>query len=162
MAVSSQGQIWIYDLARETLTRLTFEGGNNPAWTPDGTRVVFQSGAPVNLFWQPADGSGKAERLVTGEHRQAPSSWSSDGQTLAFVETNPDTRQDLWVLPLSDRKPRPFLETPANEGAPQFSPDGRWLAYASDDSGRWEIYVQPYRGPAGKWQVSTDGGKEPV
>jgi serine/threonine-protein kinase len=161
---ANQGQIWTYDIARATLTRLTFEGpqNGNPLWAPDGKRVTFQSRAPLNLFWQPADGSGKAERLSTSEFRQAPGSWRADGQALAFVETNSTTGQDIWVLQMSDHKAQPFLRTPFNEGAPQFSPDGRWLAYASDESGRWEIYVRPYPGPGGKWQISTDGGKEPL
>jgi eukaryotic-like serine/threonine-protein kinase len=164
VAVSNQGQVWIYDLARGTLTLLTSAGAqaSNAAWTPDGKRVVFQSGTPLNLFWQPADGSGKAERLATSEYRMGPSSWSPDGQLLAFIETHPTTGQDIWVLRLSDRKAEPFLRTPANEGGPVFSPDGHWLVYASDESGRWEIYVQPYPGPGGKSQISTDGGREPL
>jgi Tol biopolymer transport system component len=158
-------QVWTYDLGRDTLTRLTFEGTGNggPVWTPDGKRVAFISGVPGNLFWQPADGSGKAERLTTSEYRQIAGSWSPDGQVLAFHEAgNPTTGNDLWVLRLSDRKAQPFLRTPFNESAPQFSPDGHWLAYMSNESGRAEIYVQPYPGPGGKWQVSTDGGTEPV
>ena len=160
-------QTWLYDLARETLTRLTFEGGGaTPIWTPDGKRIVFQStkggGNPGNLWWQLADGSGTVERLTTSEIQQVPGSWSPDGQALAFYEVNPTTGQDIWVLRLSDHKAEPFLRTPANEGAPQFSPDGRWLAYVSDESGRREIYVQPYPGPGGKWQISTEGGAEPI
>jgi Tol biopolymer transport system component len=89
-------------------------------------------------------------------------SWSPDGQLLAFVEVNPTTGYDIWVLRLSDRKAQPFLRTPFNESAPRFSPDGRWLAYVSDESGHWEIYVQPYPGPGGKWQISTEGGTEPT
>ena len=81
---------------------------------------------------------------------------------LAFSEIRPETGRALWLLRLSDRKVLPFLQTPFNETAPHFSPDGRWLAYASDESGRWEIYVQPYPGPGGKWQISTGGGTEPV
>ena len=81
---------------------------------------------------------------------------------MALAEINPHTGFDLWVLRLSDRKALPFLRTSANESAPKLSPDGRWLAYSSDESGRWEIYVQPYPGPGGKWQISTDGGMEPV
>ena len=158
------GQVWIYDLGRDTLTRLTFEGsGNgNPAWTPDGRRVAFTSGSPGSLYWQPADGSGKAERLTTSEKRQVASSWSADGQELAFHQIEPITGGDLWVFHLSDLRAQPFLQTPFFESSPQFSPDGRWLAYASSESGRGEIYVQPYPGPGGKWQVSTDGGREPV
>jgi Tol biopolymer transport system component/predicted Ser/Thr protein kinase len=158
--------IWLDDLFRETLTRFTFQGNlnYNPTWTPDGKRIAFESnkeGTP-NLFWQLADGSGGLEQLTVSENIQAPLSWSPDGQLLAFLEVNPATGYDLWVLRLSDRKAQPFLRTPFLEGAPQFSPDGRWLAYVSDESGRQEIYVQPYPGPGGKWQISTDGGMEPV
>jgi eukaryotic-like serine/threonine-protein kinase len=166
IAVSIDGQIWLYDLSRETLTRLTFEGNSNvnPVWTPDGKRIAFQSNkeGPVNIFWQLADGSGRLERLTTSEYLQAAHSWSPDGQLLAFIEVNPTTKIDIWVLRLSDHKAQPFLRTPFNEGGPRFSPDGRWLAYVSDESGRAEIYVQPYPGPGGKWQISTEGGREPV
>ncbi len=162
----SEANIWLYDLRRETLTRLTFEGDLNllGAWTPDGKRIAFQSnkeGTP-NVFWQLADGNGGMERLTTGEYRQSPNSWSPDGQLMAFIEVNPNTGYDIWILRLSDRKAQPFLRTPFNEGAPRFSPDGRWLAYTSDESGRPEVYVQPYPGPGGKWQISTEGGTEPV
>ena len=102
------------------------------------------------------------ERLTTSEYTQAPNSWSPDGQQLAYIEINPTTGIDIWVLRMGDRKPRPFLRTPFSESAPQFSPDGRWLTYVSDESGRSEIYVQPYPGPGGKWQISTEGGTEPV
>ncbi len=160
-------QVWLYDLSRETLTRLTFEGNTNgtPAWTPDGKRISFQSNkeGPINLFWLLADGSGGLERLTTSsEYNQAPSSWSPDGQLLAFTELSPATAWDIWVLRLGDRKAQPFLRTPFTEGAPRFSPDGRWLAYVSNESGRYEIYVQPYPGPGGKRQISTEGGTEPV
>ena len=159
-------QVWLYDLSRETLTPLTFEGGNsNPSWTPDGKRIAFQSNdgpTTSNLFWQLADGSGGRERLTNSEYIQGADSWSPDGQLLAFTELDPTTGRDIWVLRLSDRKPHPFLRTPFNESAPRFSPDGRWLAYVSDESGRYEIYVQPYPGPGGKWQISTEGGTEPV
>jgi Tol biopolymer transport system component len=157
---------WLYDLSRGTLTRWTFEGGINraPVWTPDGKRIVFQSSraGPQNLFWQLADGGGGAERLTTSEYTNVASSWSPDGQVLAFTEVHPTTGFDIWVLRLSDHNTQPFLRTQFNEAAPRFSPDGHWLAYVSDESGRNEIYVQPYPGPGGKWQVSTDGGTEPV
>jgi serine/threonine-protein kinase len=164
--VEQESQTWLYDLSRETLTRLTFEGNYNPmpVWTPDGKRIAFESnkeGVP-NLFWQLADGSGGLERLTTSEYIQAPSSWSPDGQLLAFFEVNPTTGVDIWVLRMGDRKAQPFLRTRFNEAAPRFSPDGRWLAYISDESGRYEIYVQPYPGPGGKWQISTEGGTEPA
>jgi Tol biopolymer transport system component len=174
--IDDQGpQVWTYDLSRETLTRLTFQGSYNgiPEWTPDGKRIAFQSNSagPQNLFWQPSDGSGGPERLTSGEvSNPSPNSFSSDGQWLIFSDNNTTTSRDIWVLRLSDpsagsgqgRKAQPFLKTPADESAASFSPDQKWLAYSSDESGRREIYVQPYPGPGGKWQISTDGGQEPV
>ncbi len=147
---------------RETFTRLTFEGANFIAiWTPDGKRLTFGStraGGSVNLYWKPADGSGTAERLTTSENVQVLNSWSPDGQMLAFQASG-----GIWVFPLEgERKPRPFLQTPFYDGGARFSPDGRWLAYVSDESGRFEIYVQPFPGPGGKWQISNGGGIEPV
>jgi Tol biopolymer transport system component len=100
--------------------------------------------------------------LTTSQFVHATGSWSPDGQTIAFMEVNSETGQDIWTLGLGDRKARPFLKTQANETAPRFSPDGHWMAYTSDESGRWEVYAQPYPGPGGKWQISTDGGTEPV
>jgi serine/threonine protein kinase/Tol biopolymer transport system component len=159
-------QVWLYDVIRQTTTRLTFEGETNsaPVWTPDGKRIAFQSNreGPLNIFWQPADGSGGVERLTTDESLQAPSSWSPDGQLLAFIGGSPTTGAHIWVLRLGERNTQPFLRTPFNEAAPRFSPDGRWLAYVSNESGRYEIYVQPYPGPGGKRQVSIGGGTEPV
>jgi eukaryotic-like serine/threonine-protein kinase len=159
--------VWLYDLSRETLTRFTFEGDRNlnSVWTPDGTRIAFNSnkeGPPQSVFWQLADGSGGLERLTTSEYPNVPMSWSPDGQLLAFMENSPTTGYDIWVLRLTDRKAQPFLRTPFNESVPRFSPDGRWLAYISNESGRYEVYVQPYPGPDGKWQISTEGGTEPA
>ncbi len=164
--LEQDSQIWLYDLSRETLTRFTFGGSANfnPVWSPDGTRIAFQSNreGPMNLYLQLADGSGGLQRLSTSKYLHAPHSWSSEGQLLAFIEVNPTTAIDIWVLRLGDRKPVPFLRTRFNEASPRFSPDGNWLVYTSDESGRYEIYVQPYPGPGGKWQISTDGGTEPV
>jgi len=165
IAEEQGAQVWLYDL-QETLTRLTFEGlaNNVPAWTPDGKRIIFlgnRDGAS-RLFWQMADGSGGLEQLTTNEFLYAPMSFTPDGQLLAFIESNPVTGYDIWVMRMSDRKTQPFVRTPFNESAPQFSPDGRWLAYVSNESGHNEIYVQPYPGPGGKWQISTEGGTEPV
>jgi Tol biopolymer transport system component len=169
-----ESQIWLYDLSRETLTRFTFDGSVNltPVWTPDGERIAFVSNnkGPLNLFWQLADGSGGLERLIASEYIHAPQSWSPDGKLLAFIEVNPTTQRDIWVLPVADpsggsgqvREAQPFIRTRFNEAVPRFSPDGHWLAYISDESGRFEIYVQPYPGPGGKRQISTEGGTEPV
>jgi len=164
---AQEAQIWVYDVSRDTLTRLTFEGNVNniPAWSPDGLRVAFRSNraaSPGSLFWQASDGSGAAERLTTSESLHAPNSFSPDGQLLAFTEQRAETGRDIWVLNLKDGKAQPFLRTTYEETAPKFSADGKWLAYSSDESGRREIYVQPYPGPASKWQISTDGGQEPL
>jgi eukaryotic-like serine/threonine-protein kinase len=167
VTIAEQGnQIWLYDLARDTLTRLTFGGNSNqrPAWTPDGKRIAFTSNkeGPLNIFWQLADGSGGLERLTTSDLAQHARSFSPDGQLLAYEEVSPATGVDLWVLRMSDRKAQPFLRTAFTETVPSFSSDGRWLAYTSNESGRNEIYVQRYPGPGGKWQISTEGGTEPV
>ena len=158
--------VWLYELARGTLTRLVETAFMTfPVWTPDGRRLTFslsQEG-PWNIFWMPADGSGGAERLTTSDNAQWPGSWSPDGQVLAFTEQDPTTGYDIWVLKLAgERRAQPFLQTSSNESAPAFSPDGRWLAYQSDESGRQEIYVRPFPGPGEKWQVSTEGGTEPA
>ena len=166
VAVGISGHVWLYDLSRETSTRLTFEGNenNNATWTPDGKHVALRSNrtGPTNIFWQLADGSGGAERLTTGEYLQIANGFSTDGQLLVFSEVHPSTGFDIWVLRLADRKAQPFLRTPAEEAGPRFSPDGRWLVYASNESGRREVYVRPYPGPGGKWLISTEGGREPM
>ena len=165
--------VWIYEFGRETLTRLTFEAGDEaiPVWTPDGSRVAYRSNSSgaMNLFWKPADGSGAPDRLTTSNNSQNPGAFSPDGRWLAFDESGPSL--DIWVLPMegpegAPRKPSPFLQTPFAEWGARFSPDGRWLAYSSNESSQFEVYVQPFPvpGPAGapKWQVSTEGGSEPV
>jgi eukaryotic-like serine/threonine-protein kinase len=169
IAVEVSGQTWIYDTTRDTLTRLTFAGTQNdgPAWSPDGTRVAVRSnreGAPGGIFWQMADGSGGDQRLSTAvQVSDLPMSFSPDGQLLAFTRPDPKTQRDIWVLSTKDQIQRKmFLATPATEGAARFSPDGRWIAYVSDESGRPEIYVQPYPGPGGKSQISAEGGIEPA
>ena len=163
--------IWVSELARGAFTRLTFDPARDadPVWTPDGKRIAFGSerAGPENLYWKPADSSGAEERLTTSPNAQRPESFSPDGKWLAYQELTAANSNDIWVLPgpggaPGERKPRPFLQTPFNEHAPRFSPDGRWIAYCSDESRRLEVYVQPFPGPGGKWQVSTDGGAEPV
>jgi eukaryotic-like serine/threonine-protein kinase len=158
------GQIWLYDIARDVLSRLTFEGPSNvdPVWTPDGKRITFK-GKENRLFWQLADGGGSAEEVTKEQlaRNNIPSSWSPDGQQLVFLEDGGG--RSVWILPLKDRTPRVFMEDfAAYTSAPCFSPDGRWIAYTSNESGRTEIYVRPYPGPGGKWQISTEGGTEPL
>ncbi|MBI4480410.1 MAG: serine/threonine-protein kinase [Acidobacteria bacterium] len=162
---SFDGSVWIYDLSRDTMTKMTFEGtASNNGWTPDGKRIIFRSnqhGGALNLYWKPADGSGAEERLTTSQYDQLPGSFTPDGKFFLFHEIDPKTNYDIWVLPMEgERKPRVFLQTPAYEGNARLSPDGRWLSYGSDESGRFEVYVTPYPGPGGKWQISTDGGVE--
>ncbi len=159
--------LWLFDLTRGALTRLADTAGAFPLpiWTPDGHSVTFRSvvGPSLNLHWMPADASRAPQRLTTSENQQSPGSWSPDGQVLAFSENDATTGWDIWVLKLEgDRKPRPFLQTPFNEGGPEFSPDGHWLAYQSDETGQQEVYVRPFPGPGGKWQISTEGGTEPM
>jgi len=156
-------QVAILDFERGTLTSLTFEWDSDfPVWTPDGSRVTFtstHSAEPWSLFSVPSDGSGRPEPLVHTE-RASPRSWSPDGRHLAFVISPP---HDIWILTREGGSaPRPLLATPFREDFPRFSPDGRWLAYVSDESGRDEVYVRPFPGPGGKWQVSTEGGTEPL
>jgi eukaryotic-like serine/threonine-protein kinase len=163
---SGTDELWVYDLARGALTQLASKQASsiNPVWTPDGRRVAYRSNKAGiwNLYWRPADGSGAEERLITSDHSDTPDSWSPDGRVLAFQEANPTAGIDVWMLSLEgDHKPQLFLRTPFNELAAQFSPDGHWLAYESDESGGYQVYVQPYPGPGGKWQVSTDGGSKP-
>ena len=145
-------------------------------WTPDGKHVVFTSRSPGanSVRWIRADGAGGAQPLLESKDELRPNSFSPDGQRLAFAEGGANTGLDLWVLPLdvSDPehpkpgKPELFLRTPFNEQEPAFSPDGRWIAYTSDESAGNEVYVRPFPGGAssgfGKWQISTGGGRYPI
>ena len=154
--------IWVYDILRTTLTRQTFGGGLNtaPAWSLDGKWLAFISSreGPLNIFWQLAVGGGGVERLTTNDYRTAPASFSPDGQLLAFIEDNPEAGRAIRVLNLADREAETFLQTGYEETAPKFSRDGKWMVYTSTESGRREVYVQPYPGQGGKWQISSDGG----
>ena len=161
----SQRDMWVYDIGRDTMTRLTFEQAGLPVWTPDGKRITFQSSrfGPRNLFWKAADGTGAAEQLLESELPHTAQSWSPDGEVLTFTEVHPSTNGDILVLPLEgEGKPEAFLRTPYSETSPVFSPDGHWLAYRSNESGRQEIYVQPFPATSAKWQISTGGGEEAV
>ena len=163
---SGDTDLWVFDLDRGSRSRVTFGGTNRyyPVWSPEGDRLAVADGvtAPTNAIQiAPADGSGGIVTFLQREGLQYPTSWSRDGSLLALHENHPETLRDLWVLPVGG-DPEPFLITPFQEGAPVFSPDGRWLAYVSDKSGQAEIYVQPYPGPGPEFTVSTAGGWEPL
>jgi Tol biopolymer transport system component len=158
--------IWVCETSRCTFTRLTFGLGNNwaPVWTPDNQRVVFgstRSDGVLNLYWKPADGSGAEERLTTTRATEAPTSITPDGRTLAFSQVDAKNGFDLWLLSLSDRRAMPFLQTQFNERQAMFSPDGRSIAYTSDESGHDEVYVRPFPGPGSRTVVSVGGGSDP-
>jgi eukaryotic-like serine/threonine-protein kinase len=163
---AGRDDIWVYDLSRRALTRLTVSGRNAGAiWHPDGQRVTYRSdrAGPWNLFEEPIDGGGPVERLTTSAFAQFPSSWSPDGRLLSFGQVDPATGNDIWVLSASGEKsPTPFANSAFGEWDGFFSPDGRALVYTSTESGRLEVYVRPYPGPGGRRQVSTDGGNSPV
>ncbi len=173
--IDKNWDVWVYEWGRDTLSRLTFDPGEDrfPVWTPDGRRIAFSSTradqATRNLYWQRADGTGEAEALTESKNPQVPTSWHPSGGFLAFGEINPQTSQDILILPLTGDegsgwkpgKPMVFLNGPFFEAEAAFSPDGRWLAYMSNESGRNEVYVRPFPGSGGKWQVSTAGGRLP-
>jgi eukaryotic-like serine/threonine-protein kinase len=159
--------VWIADVARGTLTRVTLEPSEefDPVWSPDGTRIAYgserQSLMP-QVFSRPADGSGTETLLWKSEDPVFPQSWSPDGTAIACLRIRNDN-SDVWILPTDGNlRPTPLLETPFAEVQPEFSPDGRWIAYASNESGRFEVFVRPYPGPGGKIQVSNEGGFEPA
>jgi serine/threonine-protein kinase len=160
--------LWTWDLRRSTLTRLTFEpgGDGNPVWTPDGQRIIFNSdraGGPPNAWWQAADGTGAAERLTTSSNAQFPTAVAPDGTAVILAEETPTMGRDLMRLALDgSRRVTPLLQTKFDEGNGVVSPDGRWVAYGSNSSGRFEIYVRPFPNAGGQWQVSTGGGRTPL
>ena len=166
----ARSNLWIYGLERGSMRRLTDEEGDEywAIWTPDGERIVFNStrsgGSMAPLFWKPADGIGPEEPFARGEYHQQPQSWGGDGKLLVITEgIHPTNGMDIWLLTVDgDRTPKPLIRTQANEIHPIFSPDGRWLAYVSDESGREEVFVRPYPGPGNIIPISTDGGMEPV
>jgi Tol biopolymer transport system component len=159
--------IWIYDLARGTSTRFTFEAGteNRPVWSPDGRQIAFaadEKGQPPYVHLKSLNDAGTGAGLVAPSWVQAACDWSKDGQ-LIYEEWSPETGADLLLLPMSgERKPVSFLQTRFNESEARFSPDGKWVAYISDESGKNEIYVRSRAAPGEKWQVSNAGGVNPV
>jgi eukaryotic-like serine/threonine-protein kinase len=167
--------VWVDHLATQASTQLTTQAdpidlqteqsSSSLAWSPDGRQLAFASGPDVsNLFRVFAARPGSVERLTTSEHAQTPASWSPDGRTLAYVELDPLSGKDIWLLTLQDGAPakaRAFLRTPFNELSPVFSPDGKWIAYHSNESGRFEVYVQPFPAGGRQTQISFEGGGFP-
>jgi Tol biopolymer transport system component len=179
LMVQGNEDLWLLDGTRTS--RFTFDPANerNPTWSPDGSRVVFSSDRTgvQNLYLKPSSSAASEVLLLDSPYAKVPSDWSADGRFLLYHSPDPQTDQDLWVLPLEgDRKPWLFLKTNFNERHAHFSPDGRWVVYMSNESGRAEIYARPFAFPAGgatasgsatdtvqgrtggQWQVSTAGG----
>ena len=159
---------WVYDWRRDTMTRLTFTGSILPVWSPDGRYIAFDApGEGMSVIR--SDGAGKPQLLTPSKTFQLPWSFAPDGKRLAFFELSSATGYDLWTVPLeSDSaglragKPEVFLQTPATELAPSFSPDGRWIAYYSNESGINQVYVRAFPDKSGKWQISNSGGTLPM
>src|SRR4029453_700447 len=171
VAVAAQDQdidIWVWDLGRTTLTRVTFDPDfdSYPGWTRDGLRVIFSSqrGGARNLFWQAADGTGTVERLTDRPHQQNAVSVSREGTLLLFTAPATKTGEDVMQPELNGpHRVTPLVQSPAIERNGMVSPDGRWLAYESNESGRFEISVRPFPDVnRGHWQVSTSGGTRPL
>ena len=158
--------ITLLDIATGTPTRFTFNVSEDflPIWSPDGTRIVFSSDREGigNLYQKSASGAGDEELLFKSNERKWPGDWSRDGRFIICTNRSATTKDDLWILPMTgDQKPFLYLQSPFNEDHPRFSPDGHFVAYTSDEHGKWEVYVQTFPASGGKWIVSTNGGVQP-
>jgi len=164
--------IWLYDVARELKTRFTSDPAEkrHPTWSPDGRWIAFNSNRKghFDLYRKPSNGTGTEELLYADAKEKYPSCFSPDGKWLLYmVYLDPSSKDQLWILPVEEtppgeRKPVPFAQTRFNSSWGEFSPDGRWIAYVSDESDRNEIYVAPFPGPGRKWRISTAGGDQPL
>src|SRR5262249_13807411 len=154
------GDLWVFEPQRATPLRLTFDpsqDNSSPVWSPDGKSIAFgsQRNGKWGIYQKASDGSGDEQLLYETSAPVMPMNWSREGQALVFWLNDPKTSSDLWVLPMrGDRKAEPFLQSSFNESFGQISPDAKWIAYASNESGKSEIYVRPYPSGPGKWQVS--------
>jgi Tol biopolymer transport system component len=158
---SDNDGLWTLDVEREAVARIAAGTAGYPAWLPDSRRVVFRGLGGLQIGR--ADGEGSVESVAATSALDFPASASPDGSTLALVRLSSDTSGDIYLLPLAPPgAPRPLLATRAYEGGAQFSPDGKWIAYTSDDSGRAEVYLRPFPGPDRRWPVSTAGGLHPM
>ena len=163
---SGARNIWILDTVRGAPTRFTFDAADDflPIWSPDGSRIAFVSDrdGAGNFFQKSASGAGNEELLLKTNERKWLSDWSRDGRFIIYTSLSPKTRTDLWVLPMTgEQKPVPFLQSPSNEDHARFSPDSRFVAYVSDESGKFEVYIQTFPASGGKWLISTNGGAQP-
>ncbi len=157
--------IWVYDITRDIHTQVVSTGlAEWPIWTPDGNHVAFSWGDPMpfNIYMVPADGSTAMERLTTSDNAQFASSFSPDGNLLAYVERGPSRETfDILIYNFQEKSSTPFAATDHTESFPEFSPDGRWIAYCSDEEGQLEVYVRPSSGAVEKTKVSRAGGLAP-
>jgi serine/threonine-protein kinase len=163
---AANDDIWIHHVERDIQTRFTFAGGNNwyPIWMPDGNQIVYTSerDGAANLFIRSTDGSGTERRIAQSPFRQICESVSQDGKILSFRQDNEERKGDIWTVGIDEGStPKPFLQTRFNEHTGRISPDSRWMAYASDESGGLEIFVRPFPAGQGKWQISIGGGSHP-
>jgi Tol biopolymer transport system component len=163
---SAIADLWTMDLAGGNMSHFTFDPSDDATalWSPDGERIVWASNrSGAYDLYQKAAGGGKEELLFKSATSKYPDDWSLDGRFILYESVDPKTQFDLWVLPMSgDQKPMPYLQTEYNETHARFSPDVRWVAYASDESGRSEVYVQSFPATGGKWQISSGGGDQPL
>jgi Tol biopolymer transport system component len=161
--------IWIYEINRDIWTRFTFDDGTkaDPVWSPDNKMIAYRSdqtgmGA---MYIKPANGTSPERPILQTSVFNIPDDWSPDGRFISYHTFPAAMSRDIWILPMKDNKPErdpfPFLQTEFNEWNAVFSPDGKWIAYQSDESGQIEIYIRPFPGLGGKWQVSTKGGTRP-
>jgi len=161
------GDDWYFDSAQGRMQRLTFDAdqdNSSPLWSPDGSRIAFASkrNGKWGLYLKPVDGSASEELVTESDTPKAPMSWSPDGKLLVYWVLDPKTRDDVWAVPVTgDKKPIPILQSLNQEVTPQLSPDGKWIAYTSNETSRPEIYIKPFPEGPGKWQVSTEGGVWP-
>jgi Tol biopolymer transport system component len=166
---TSTYDLWLYDVSGGNHQRSTFDPANDfcPVWSPDGSHIVWASnrnGGVANLYQKAASLAGEETLLLKSDYNNIPTDWSRDSRFIIYYQLDPKTKADVWVLPApgsGEAMPFPVVRTEANEIAGTLSPDGRWLSYASDVSGRYEVYVQSFPGGGGKRQVSTGGGIGP-
>jgi eukaryotic-like serine/threonine-protein kinase len=174
--VQGNGDIWLLDGSRSS--RFTFDGASDvfPVWSPDGSRIVFTSSptGTLDVYQKPSNGAGEQTLLLSSDQAKVANSWSADGRFLLYTSVSPQTGRDLWALPMTgDPVPFVVVQAPFNERWGTFSPDGRWVAYQSDESGTFEVYVRAFYAPgdnqtdssatlSGQWQISTAGGVYPA